>query len=182
MALLSSGASYTYATGFSPNVSPNGAYPDTGLLEATDGSVGNVQSDAANFGFLSAAYNPPTGGCNITIDLGDTYTLDYVRFYFYSDAGGIKAPNTLTVKGSTDGDSFDSIGSFSLGAGDWNGASGARWSNNLSVSGDYRYVQFVTVNAGDWCFFSEFEVYGTAVGTPAPANVRIGERKGVEIN
>ena len=182
--LISLNKSYTYAAGSSPNVSPNGAYPDTNSVEATDGIIGAYsQSDVAHFGVLSAGYNPPTGGCNITIDLGATYTLDHARVYYYDPGGGIAGPSAIVIKGSTDNVNFDTLGSFSAPTDFQYGTGTSRWTSNLSISGNYRYIEFITTNSADWCFLDEFEVYGSAGGAGlSPLNIRIGQRQGVEID
>jgi hypothetical protein len=160
---IANAASYTYT------VAPNGAYPDTDGIQLTDGIIDGADLGSVEVGFLY-------GGSNFTIDLGDVYVLSYVRFYLFTEGtgGGVQGPATLVVKGSTDNVSFDTLGSFSAGI-DWNNAdAGKRWTNNLTVSGNYRYVEFIMTNAGDWLFIREAEVYGEAEEVlSATANIHV---------
>src|SRR3990172_10343865 len=163
MALLTSGKTYSYTSGKEPS---SAYFPDTGTVELTDGNVTGDTYGAENVGWLSNGILGGNGLLEFTMDLEAEYSLSSVRFYIMSDGGGVVGPETLVVSGSTNGTDFTQIGSFSVAGGDWDVSAGTRWSNDLSVSGSYRYVRFYMVgyqpDGGykNWSFIREAEVYG----------------------
>jgi hypothetical protein len=149
--LISSGKTYTYQVAASSNAN----YQDTGGTELTDGVTDN---GSGLYGNHNVGWQNVNG--QFTVDLGDEYSLDYVKFFLASDAGGVQGGASLVVSGSTNGTDFTSLDTFSTADGDWSNASGIRWSNDLDVSGTYRYVRFTITRVGEWTFWREVEIYG----------------------
>lgn len=154
---VASGKTYT-------KTDPHASYPDTGGTELTDGTLatGNY-TDAAWVGWRNT--NP-----TIRIDLSSAKILSYVRFH-YRDSGveQINAPASVVVAGSNDDSSYTDLGTF-VKTTNWSTSDGNRWSDNLSVSGTYRYIRFTFTRDGAdiYTFFSELEVYGSEPVTFIP--------------
>lgn len=146
--LLSQGKSYTQQ-GDAPY------FADTGGIMLTDGSTA---FDAWKVGWYPSSALP-----KIRIDLGALYDLDYVRFFDYVwTPAGVYAPGQLVIKGSEDEVSWDTLGTF-VKSTDWSEANNyptGAWSNNLNVSGIYRYVQFEFTVQTESLSINELEVYG----------------------
>ena len=86
--------------------------------------------------------------------------LEYVRYHYRSDTGlGLSAPANLIIYGSNNNIDFDNLGNQSQQTNTY----GSYWSNNLSISGNYRYIKFAFTRDGEFTFFSELEVYGTYI-------------------
>ena len=132
-------------------LSPAPGYSDSGY-KLTNTTTGAAWNDGNWVGWEMA--NP-----SIVVDLETGYDLDYVRFHYnYSGPGPeIYAPNSLIVSGSNNNVDWTQIGSF-VKTTDWNNAA-TGWSNNLNVSGSYRYIKFAFTYQTYWLFLSELEVY-----------------------
>ncbi|MFH2027810.1 MAG: LamG-like jellyroll fold domain-containing protein, partial [Nanoarchaeota archaeon] len=143
---------------YTKNYSPyGGIYPDTGNAELTDGSLDTTEYTDPEWVGWYDSQTPVV----ITVDLEDNYNLDYVRFhYLIQEVFGIYDPTDLVVNGSTDNSTWTNLGTFAAGT-DWNNTdANSYWSNNLSVSGTYRYIQFTfTKDGANWLFLDEIEVY-----------------------
>lgn len=152
MALQS--VSKTYTT----TPAPDALYPDTGGTELTDGAAAATPYTNAEWsGWNNTAFA-------VRIDMGQANSLEKVRFHFLNDnPNSIHSPNALTVSGSNDDSSYTTLGTYAKTT-DWSDAAGAsaHWSNDLAVTGNYRYIKFsFTPQSTKWIFLSEIEVYGS---------------------
>jgi len=150
---LSLGKTYTLTT-------PHTSFPDTGGIEMTDGIIGTTTPDAKWTGWTSGS---PTA----RIDLGTAYALGHVRFHYLIDeVNTVYAPNQVVISGSNDDSAYTTLGTFVKTTG-WTDGGGRAvyWSNNLAVTGSYRYVKFVFTPQTNWLFLSELEVYGIATSS-----------------
>jgi len=152
MALVSNGKTYTLTA-------PHASYPDTGGVELTDGAVGPLDPLTAWVGWSSVS---PTA----RIDLGAAYNLGYVRFHYYIwEVNGLYSPNQLIVYGSNNDVDYANLGTF-VKVTNWTdgGAQAVYWSNNLVVTGSYRYIKFAFTYQTAWIFLSELQVYSAGGG------------------
>ena len=131
------------------------SFPDEGGITLTDGVIGPSAHDSK---YCAWNYGHPV----ITINLGKKCKISYVRFHYLYDVSlGIYGPDTLEVKGSNNNVDFTSLDSF-VKVTDWATTDEtALWSNNLTTTGNWRYIQFNFTDGGEWSpYLSELEVYG----------------------
>jgi hypothetical protein len=106
---------------------------------------------------------------DVVVDLSGVYSLEYVRFFYEVWLPAtVPAPPSVTIHGSLNNTDWTSLGSGAKTT-NWSDANGVHWSNNLAVSGSYRYVKYTFGNPGGGavCALAEVEVYGaTPYATP----------------
>ena len=101
---------------------------------------------------------------DMIVDLGSSKSLSNVRFLnAIHHRAGMHAPTALTVSGSLNNSDWTPLGTFSLANGDWTDTyaydPAMSWSNNLTVSGSYRYIKFSFTLPGGGTSFKQIEVY-----------------------
>ena len=138
------------------------SYPDTGGIEATDGLVGNGSGYGGANAFLAT-----DATIAITINLLQTYVLDYARFHYEVwGAGSADACNSVLIEGSNNGSSFTTIATYTKAGGYWVDTDGAHWSNSLTLGNvQYGYVRFTFTRASSYHAYSEIEIYGSPINT-----------------
>ncbi len=166
---FSTGNNMAYLQTYTKSVAPT-SYPDTGDSELTDGILGtDAYTNSAWVGWYL------TTTVAMTIDLGSSQSLDHVRFHYLVDnASGIYHPTQMVVTGSNNDVDYDSLGTFTTS--DWYSGStkDIYWSDDLDVSGSYRYVKmnFTLYNGGNnWLFLDELQVLSSAGSTNKTAEV-----------
>ena len=128
--------SYTYAT--SAPYDADG-YRDEGGIMLTDGLVPSVVNN------YSVYIYPMNTTVVVTIDLLANKVLSYFRInYMVYQAPRVYAPSSIDVYGKVDGGStFNFLGTFAQD-GNWTATDNywtGAWTNNLTISGTYRYIQ-----------------------------------------
>ncbi|MBR5264968.1 MAG: discoidin domain-containing protein, partial [Clostridia bacterium] len=104
-----------------------------------------------------------------TVDLGATASIDKVRVNVFNGCtSGITAPETITLKVSTDGETYTDVDVVSL---EWpeTGATDVLWVEfALETAVDARYVQLEMKMRTTFVFLNEIEVYEAAKAPVEP--------------
>ena len=104
-----------------------------------------------------------------TVDLGAVESIGSVRVNIFDGCtSGITTPETITLKVSTDGESYTEAGVVSL---DWpaEGSSATKWVEfTLETPVDAQYVCLEMVMRTTFVFINEIEVYGASAGSDEP--------------
>lgn len=138
------------------------AYPDEDGISLTDGVVAesdSVYTDTVWAGFHAKCPDYITNGySSITVDLGEVTAISGVVFHNGTQAlgadAGIKAPNSVEVFVSEDGETFTSAGK----ATPLNSSAASCEATSIACSASARYVQ-VRFTADGWAFVSEVEIF-----------------------